>query len=448
ARGLVMWGVAVVMAVVLAPPVVAADDAAKPAADGKLRYDWKAGQDYMYRVKITVDLGDESLELTGCPRYRVVSVDGDKIRLGFKGTLREHVTTKGGRSSSSMMRPRGPRGPHGMAGRHGPRGPRGPRMGSMFSPLTGVGPGGPFGGNELTVDRQGNVARQDGTSHLPFLLGNLSLLMIESLPPEPQSTWTVANDAGIVIKEGMPRFGPFTETESFVPAKEKTIYTVENKTDQGTVIRKQYEFTAAAASGEKPPFAITGDGKYTFDTEQGVSGKLDFDMTLTVRKGGVSIEIPVKVAYHLLDEAERAKMAEQAAERKKELAAKREKLGMQTGRDTTTRPGTRSLHGAATAKDAGALAADLQSGDLGRMIRALHQLMRSRPEEPNRAVAEALETVLLKNDNTALRVNAAQALQTWGTKESLPALKKAANDSNRLVQMQAKKAIAEIASQE
>ncbi|MCR4413961.1 MAG: HEAT repeat domain-containing protein, partial [Thermoguttaceae bacterium] len=101
-----------------------------------------------------------------------------------------------------------------------------------------------------------------------------------------------------------------------------------------------------------------------------------------------------------------------------------------------------------TAEEARTLVADLESGEMGRVIPAMHQLMRKKPKEPNREVAKALEKILAENQNVSLRINAAQALQNWGTKESLPVLKKAANDSNRLVQMHAKKAIAEIGLQE
>ena len=88
---------------------------------------------------------------------------------------------------------------------------------------------------------------------------------------------------------------------------------VESTTDRLVTIRKHYEFRAAATSGEKPPFEITGDGKYTFDRKQGVSGRLDFTMTVTFRKGGLHIDIPLKVTYDLLDEAEQAMLANEAA---------------------------------------------------------------------------------------------------------------------------------------
>ena len=323
------------------------------AHGGGLRYGWKAGQNYAYSVKIEVDLGEKSLEFTGSPSYTVVSAEPDKTVLNFRGTLMEHE-----RSKSGPMPPmRGP-------GRMGPQrrgmGPVGPRM-HAFSPMTGVGAMGMARTTELTVDSQGNVARQEGTSQLPFLLGNLSHLMIERLPQTDERTWTVAHGSGVVIKEGgPPAFGPRANDEGFVPAKEKTVYTVESTTDNLVVIGKQYEFRAAATGGDKPPFEITGGGKWTFNKAEGVSNNLDFAMKVTVRKGGLAVEIPVKATYHLINEAEKAALAKTAKEH--EAEAKRP----------------------LAASDMADAVADLKSGDQMRLVRATQQLGARRPRKATR----------------------------------------------------------------
>ncbi len=400
-----------------------------------LRYGWKAGKSYSYEVKIEADLGDEVLEMTGSPVYTVVSADKDKTVLSFRGTLMEHQRAKGRGPGMLPGMPRGPRGP----GRMGPpMHGMGPRM-HPFSPMTGVGPMGMARTTELTVDPLGNVARQEGTSHLPFLLGNLSHLMIERLSGTEEKTWTVERGSGVIIKEGgPPRFGPFANEEGFVPARERTTYTIESTTDKLAVIRKRYEFRAVATGSEKPPFEISGEGKWTFNKEEGVSQALDFSMQVTIRKGGLGVEIPVRATYHLLDEAERAKRAEQLKEQAEKSKEALEKAKQRLA-ERTRPPST---------EEAKSLVADLESGDMGRIIRATHQLMQKKPKEPNRAVAKALETILLENKNISLRINAAWALENWGTKESLPVLKKAAKDSNPLVQIHAKKAIAEIESRD
>ena len=97
------------------------------------------------------------------------------------------------------------------------------------------------------------------------------------------------------------------------------------------------------------------------------------------------------------------------------------------------------------AGDVDTLVADLESGDMGRIIRATHQWIQTRPKEPNRAVAKALEKVLAESGLDPLRTNAARALENWGTPESIPALEKAAaKDSSAIVQRTAKEAIRRI----
>ena len=338
--------------------------------------------------------------MTGTPNYSVRSADKDKTVLAFRGTLMEHSRSKGGGPAMAM----GPHGPHGR-GRMGPPPHAGPRMHSPFSPTTGVGPFGMARETELTVDPLGNVARQEGTSQLPFLMGNLSQLMIEHLPETPQQAWTVAHGSGIVIKEGgPPRFGPHANDEGFVPAKEKTTYTVESTTAKAVVIRKEYEFKAAATGSDKPPFEISGDGKYTFNKQEGVSGSLDFTMKLTLRKGGLAIDVPVKATYHLIEEAERAAMAKDAkeaeAERKRPLAE-----GQMAD-----------------------ILADLKSGKKDRLMRALRQIVMKTPEKPDEEIAKALEAVLRSDQDNFLRSLAARALEKWSTPANVPGLIKALDD--------------------
>ena len=390
-----------------------------------LRYGWKPGRQYLYRVKIEVDLGDEVLELSGNPQYSVRSADKDRAVLAFRGTLMEHTRSKGG---GPVGIPRGPRGPGRMGGppSHGSA-----RMHSHFSPMTGVGPFGMARETELTVDPLGVVARQEGTSQLPFLMGNLAQLMIEHLPATPQQTWTAAHGSGIIIKEeGIPHFGPRANDEGFVPAAEKTIYTVESSTDKAVVIRKQYEFKAAATGSDKPPFEISGDGKYTFDKAEGVSGTLDFSMKVTFRKGGLSAEVPVKVTYHLIDEAEQATMAKAAqeaeAERKKPLEG----------------------------NEVADVVADLTSGKKDRLTRALRQIVMKTPDKPDEQIAKALEELVLSDQDNGLRSQAAKALEKWSTPANVPGLIKALDDKTvrasaikALVKYKASEAIEPISKQ-
>ena len=86
----------------------------------------------------------------------------------------------------------------------------------------------------------------------------------------------------------------------------------------------------------------------------------------------------------------------------------------------------------------------MKSGEHRRLLPALIKLVQTKPETPNPAVADTLTTILLSDESAAIRVNAAWALETWGTKESLPALQKAADDPNSGVSHHAKKAVERI----
>jgi len=74
-----------------------------------------------------------------------------------------------------------------------------------------------------------------------------------------------------------------------------------------------------------------------------------------------------------------------------------------------------------------AVVADLESADPHRMRIACARLVNARPADRRDAVARALEKALGHSD-LFVRQSVAQALAAWGTKESVPALIKAADD--------------------
>jgi S1-C subfamily serine protease len=97
-----------------------------------------------------------------------------------------------------------------------------------------------------------------------------------------------------------------------------------------------------------------------------------------------------------------------------------------------------------SAQEFAAVVGDLNSGDFSRRVRAMQQL-RGHPRQPNVLVARALEHVLANDSNAPLRISAAQALENWGTRESLSALEEAADkDPDPTVRANAASAIAAI----
>ena len=118
-----------------------------------LAYQWKAGQSYVYRVKIVGERGDSSEHFSGDVTYKVKSIADDEIELVMtRGLKREE------RPSATRI--------FVIPGRH-------IRFYSEVERPKDV---------TITVSPLGRVLRIEGSSPLPYLLGDLSQLMIEPLP--------------------------------------------------------------------------------------------------------------------------------------------------------------------------------------------------------------------------------------------------------------------------
>lgn len=356
---------------------------AVPAADlARLRYAWKQGQTYVYRVKVTVDRGDTTADLSGDLSYKVNSASDDGFELGVSGDLK--------RSDEKDMAK--------VIFLHG--GPRVRRFASPDTPKQ----------QTITADAQGRVSRIDGSSQLPYLLGDSAQMILEPLPSTAKSAWTSAGDTGVsVIVTFYPfhRFYPFSRAEYHegTDATEKTSYTVESVTDKLITVAKHYELATTSLISGKPRIEATGNGTWKFDVQRGVPSSLDFSMRVTARERNNTEEIPLRVTYRLITEEELAKIAKDAEE------AKREK----------ERP--------LTDKEIGDVVRELNSGDRERVIRSGKSLADRSPMKPSPEVAKALESVLLTHGDAGAREWAAKALTKWAVPESIPTIAKALNDS-------------------
>ena len=117
-------------------------------------------------------------------------------------------------------------------------------------------------------------------------------------------------------------------------------------------------------------------------------------MTVTLRKGGVSIDIPLKVTYDLLDEAEQATLADE-----NEAATSTRTSGSSTRGPTTRLPWRAGDGGSADrAEVGGSHAHDPSLADLS---------MKS-PENPDPEVAQTLERLLVDQEDGFTRKDAAR----------------------------------------
>jgi hypothetical protein len=372
-----------IFALVLGVLAWALPGAAPAAEDGnvpRLRYAWKAGQTYAYAVTVEGDYGDYLDVLSGTPTYTVLKTGPDGTQLSFRGGLSEKQQAKPGKRILF-----------------------GPGRMTPFSPFTGVGAG--ARASELTANDRGEIISAQGTSQLPYLLGNLSQLVLVPLPKEAERTWKIAREANIALAEGrLPRL-MMRDDRKVLKATDETTYTIEEATDKAVSIRKRVALATTETVDGKPRFEVTGDGTVVFDLKAGLPAKLDLQEKVFVRDAKGTDETPLKVVARLLDEAERAKLATSA-----EGAAL-----------FPNEPLTEALQKQA--------AADLKSGDKGRTLRAMALLQQKQPEKPNKEIAEALEALLADKEQVN-RFSASAALKNWAVAETVPALVKALDDDN------------------
>jgi hypothetical protein len=337
---------------------------------------------FAYEVEITADRDDVTDTMKGVITYTVKGSEGGQLRVTYQGGTTRKKQQKAGQSSAGARPPFGPRFGRSSFGRGpgGPRGPRGPFAGTSFKGLTTT-------TNEITLKSQGEIQSLTGDSQLPYLLGNLSIMVFEPLPEAYQTSWAV--NSGVTITEenerrtGPPFFArpPFDRDDPSkqTGASETTSFTIES--DDGNLVstNKRYQLTSPSTDGES--FQISGSGKWVFNRSLAVSESLDFKQNLTVHDGNKTITVPMTIKYRRLSEAELAKHQEekqkQREEQKQRLAEMQRKRGDKSLSDT----------------DRQKILDDLKSGTTSRILRALQQLQRKSPTKSDPQIAAAVRAL-------------------------------------------------------
>jgi HEAT repeat protein len=379
----------------------------------KLHYAWKQGQVYVYRVRIIGERGNDTENRTGDVTYKVKSTQLDEIQLAMTSKMKYETFVV----------------PHRyvlMPGRHV----------GFVSDANGA--------KEVTIriDPNGRLLESKGEAPLPYLLGDLSELVVEPLPPQEQATWTITGDPGVAVVSLQYPFWRFSMAgfREGVPAAEKTVYTVLDASDKLITLSKHYEMSSAATLAGKPRIEATGDGKLKFDIQRGAFASLDFDIRVTVRDSNKTEETPLHITYRLLSEQAIAEAAKEAQQAKQEA----ERLRKEKARPLTDKELETAL-------------ADLASDDAEQIANSAKLLAEKKPQSPNPKVARALESIMLSSENAGHRAEAARALINWSTSENVPSLMKAltsdqwspvrANAIEALCKQSPKKAILPVAQQ-
>ena len=394
------------------PVSSAAGTADKGSGSGHaLRYGWSKGEVYLYRLKIESQLGKIKEEVNGVVTYTVKSVAADGVaELSVLEVL----------NRSRIGEPVEASVPIRLAARPSYHGRSLPP--SLYRRGSGYAAEAP---NSLKVDHYGRVLSVEGGGDLPYFLGRIAHLAMETLSPLGEKRWTVSTDAAfsLIREDWLPPSLLATGRKTHLPATEKITYAVTGSNRKLVDVAKSFEMVSSAEVEGKPCVAMTGEGKLAFDRQRGVFASSNMKLRLAVREEGVAVERTTTLSYELASEAEMAKMK---AEREKNLEASKQRHA--------------EIERPIDAKNVDKLLADLRSGDTMKSSTALSRLTRRQAHEPNRELTRGLES-LTKNANPRTRQLAAEALQYWGTKESIPALLTLLDDADRQVRHDAIRAL-------
>jgi hypothetical protein len=360
------------------------------------RYRWQPNAQFVYQVRITADTPLETEIMSGHIVYDVVSA-GEPLRVKYKGGLTKTTKTKPGAAT-------GPRG--------GPlaRDPFGPAGGNPFARRVN-----PFQGleqttNEISLKPSGEILAVTGSSQLPYLLGNLSLLPFEPLPDADQKSWNV--EGGILITEkGEQRgrgnfFDPFAARGGNTQDKQSaggqsTSFTFVSETDGLAVFERSYRLNSPA---DGKSLTIDGSGRWTFNRQLGMSESLDFKQTLRIKLNNVKIAVPVEIKYERVPAEAWAKLESDRLAREDALRRMAEQQ-------------TAEAKAAAEAPIVGdertRVLAALRSTDPASLAETLNNLSKKSPRD-DAELAQAIQP-LLKHSDTKVQASGRAALAAFSS---------------------------------
>lgn len=393
-----------------------AGDIPSPPAARALKYLWQTDRVISYSVKIEADLGDETETLTGTPSLRVRWADADRAEIVYSGAL----------SSNRRV--------HSGPPLHFP--PRPPRH--AFSSFGGVGWNGPFQSEHtLQVDHFGKPLDIRGDSQLPYILGNLSQLLIVPLANPPAEKWE--ESAGSVLtlfppedRFPGPRFGPFArrQAEERLEAREVSHYTLEGDS-AGLLIKRQYELKSNELVEGQPRLMLTGELRIRFDADRGFATAIDGKLQHLQSSAHSTIRIPIDFSAKLLPEQPVAQVPP-AMSRGPGFNLPESPSAAASGRPESP---ALPAEGEKQPLDSGAvdgILKSLASGDAEKIRSAAESVGRSVPGEHKREIARALGGCLSQADEPT-RAAVAKALADWGTIAEAPLLVAALDDESQNV---------------
>ncbi len=339
----------------------------------------REGERFGYEIKGDADRGTSNDKISGTVIYTVKSITGGTITLDWTSNVRVQETATG-------------------------RGGAGARPGFAAMPS----PGGNSG--TLQINSQGEIVSTKDTAHLPYLLGDAAVLMIEPLPETGRSTWKT--ETSVTIGEsgarlpGPPRSGQDPSRKK-TTAAEVANYKVSQRGGGELAVEKRFDLKTVELVNGKPRIEISGETQWVFDIQRQIPKRLELKQTVTARSDDrSSVEIPVTLKCEPLSEEEMKRIE---AEREQRWAQFQEKIKEQKAKrmqplDEEARK---------------AILADLESGNNFKMQQALQKLA-NRPVAKGDAVLAAAIKPLLTHQNMGVRHAAADAWAKYKDEAKMP----------------------------
>ena len=391
--------------------------AAEPAVQ-VLKYRWQTDRVMSYSVKIEAELSDETVTMTGTPSFRVRWADADRAELVYSGTLSSGIRARAGAPFGYAARP--------------------PRH--MF-PAFGGGGGAPFPSEHaLEVDHFGKPRDIRGDSQLPYLLGNLSQLLIFPLPNPPAAKWEDSGKSKLTllppeerfpVPRFGPRFGPFARRQEGeeLEAREFSRYTLEVDAN-GPLIKRHYELKTVALVDGEPRLTLIGDFRIRFDQQRGLPSSFEGTLQHVQNSVHAATKIPIVLSATLLPEQPVA--PDQLPGTRRGPGFDLPGAEAQSPGVTTETPspvvGKQPLDPAAIDD----ILKSLGSGDEEKIRTAVEALGRALPGERQREIAQALARNLTDGEEP-VRAAVAGVLADWGTLAESDLLLDALQDDSRNV---------------
>ncbi len=347
-----------------------------PAADAAaLRYQPKAGSKVAYEVEIVAELPNEIETLKGVIIYEVTT-GSEILKLKYSGGLER--TAKRKESAEPDFGP--------------PRFPRPPIFGT------------PFGGigqtaNRISLTSQGKVQSLEGSSQLPYLLGNLSTFVFEPLSEADEKSWTSENGVSIFedSSSGWPgrHFPPFRSSglpDKTTAGSESVSLAFESDKGDVSTFKKTYRLNSAV---DKESVDINGNGVWAFNRGLNVPESHDCKYTMVYKKETVTLNVPVTVKYRRLSDEELAKV-----EKEKEEQRQKHQVDSERRQAEQKAP----LEGEERRK----VLADLKANDVHTLISVLMKLSQKESRD-DKEIASAVKR-LMKHSDSMVRDSAGRAL--------------------------------------